>query len=92
MEQGMEQGMEQLVGKITHYFPKIGVAVVKLSGNLRQGDEILVKGAHSAFRQMVTSMQVEHSSIAQAASGQEIGMKVTQPVHVGDQVYRSLAK
>ena len=88
----MEQGMEQQVGKITHYFPKIGVAVVKLSGNLREGDEILVKGSHSAFRQTVTSMQVEHSSIAQAAPGQEIGMKVTQPVHVGDQVYRSLAK
>ncbi|MDD1656616.1 MAG: hypothetical protein LUO87_04490 [Methanomicrobiales archaeon] len=88
----MEQGMEQLVGKITHYFPKVGVAVVKLSGNLRQGDEILVKGTHSAFRQMVTSMQVEHANISQAAPGQEIGVKVTQPVHVGDQVYRSLTK
>ncbi|MDD1654055.1 MAG: hypothetical protein LUQ64_05870 [Methanomicrobiales archaeon] len=88
----MEQGMEQLVGKITHYFPKISVAVVKLSGNLRQGDQIVVKGTHAAFRQMVTSMQVEHANIAQAAAGQEIGIKVTQPVHVGDQVYRSLPK
>jgi predicted ribosome-associated RNA-binding protein Tma20 len=88
----MEQGMEQLVGKITHYFPKIGVAVVKLSANLRQGDEILVKGTHATFRQMVTSMQVEHANISQAAPGQEIGMKVSQLVHVGDQVYRSLTK
>ena len=84
--------MEQLVGKITHYFPKIGVAVVRLSGNLRQGDEIVVKGTQATFRQTVSSMQIEHASISQAAPGQEIGMKVTQPVRVGDQVFRSFAK
>jgi translation elongation factor EF-1alpha len=86
----MEQGTEQLVGKITHYFPKIGVAVVKLSGNLRQGDQIVVKGTLTTFRQTVSSMQIEHASIAQATPGQEVGMKVTQPVHVGDQVLRVL--
>ncbi|MDD1654657.1 MAG: hypothetical protein LUO91_02995 [Methanomicrobiales archaeon] len=88
----MEQGMEQLVGKITHYFPKIGVAVVKLSANLRQGDQVVVKGTHTNFQQMVSSMQIEHANIAQATPGQEIGMKVTQPVHVGDQVFRFQAK
>ena len=88
----MEQGMEQLVGKITHYFPKIGVAVVKLSANLRQGDQVVVKGIHTNFQQMVSSMQIEHANIAQATPGQEVGMKVTQPVHVGDQVFRFQAK
>ncbi len=33
---------EQIVGKITHYFSKIGVAVVEISeGELRQGLQII---------------------------------------------------
>ena len=33
---------KQLVGTVTHFFPKIMVAVVKLEKELRVGDQILV--------------------------------------------------
>jgi putative protease len=88
----MEKQMEQLVGKITHYFPKIGVAVVRLSSSLRQGDEILVRGAHGSFSQAVMSMQIEHNTITQASPGQEVGMKVAQAVREGDQVFLTARK
>jgi putative protease len=80
--------MEKVVGKITHYFPKVGVAVVILEDKIANGDEIHIKGAHSDFRQTVTSMQIEHQTIINATKGQDIGIKVIQSVHAGDMVYR----
>jgi len=80
--------METVVGKVTHYFPKIGVAVILLEGDLANGTEIHIRGTHSDFCQTVTSMQVEHQNIATATKGQDIGLKVSQNVHAGDVVYK----
>ncbi|MDD1672358.1 MAG: hypothetical protein LUO82_05110 [Methanomicrobiales archaeon] len=80
--------METLVGRITHYFPKVGVAVVHLMADLNNGDQIRITGAYSNFSQPVTSMQVNHQPIVSALKGQEIGVKVSQQVREGDMVYR----
>ena len=80
--------MENVVGKITHYFPKIGVAVIMLEDTLANGDQIHIRGTHTDFCQTVTSMQVEHKTIPNAVKGQDIGMKVLQNVHGGDIVYK----
>ena len=81
--------MERPVGKVTHYFPKIGVAVVALSDDLKQGEEIRFTGAQTDFTQKVVSMQIEHRTIANAMSGQEIGLKVDRDVKVGDRVLKT---
>ncbi len=81
--------MERPVGKVTHYFPKIGVAVVALSDDLNQGEEIRFAGAHTDFRQRVVSMQIEHTIIVAAMRGQEIGLKVDREVKVGDRVLKT---
>jgi len=80
--------MERMVGKVTHYFPKIGVAVVRLSDELNNGDQVRISGAHANFSQLVTSMQIEHAAIINAKKGQEVGMKVSQEVRSGDIIYR----
>ncbi len=82
--------MEKVVGKITHYFPKVGVAVVRIGDDLNTGDQVRISGPHQNFSQQVTSMQVEHQTITHATKGQEVGMKVSQPVRAGDVVYRIL--
>jgi len=81
--------MERPIGKVTHYFPKIGVAVVALSEDLKQGETIRFAGPHTDFRQAVSSMQIEHKTILNAVRGQEIGMKVDRDVKVGDQVLKT---
>jgi translation elongation factor EF-1alpha len=81
--------METPAGKVTHYFPKIGVAVVALSDDLNQGEEIRFAGAHTDFRQRVASMQIEHRTISAAMRGQEIGLKVDREVKVGDRVLKT---
>ena len=79
------------VGKVTHYFTRIGVAVVELTDTLSVGDRILIKGATTNFEQTVESMQIEHKNIDVAHSGQSIGLKVDQRVREGDRVYKILS-
>lgn len=78
---------EREVGIVTHYFPKISVGIIKLSGALRVGRTIRFKGAHDDFIQTVESMQVNHRDVTIVGRGAEAGLKVTQRVHQGDKVY-----
>jgi len=81
--------MEQELGKITHFFDKISVAVLRIEeGSLNVGDKIHVKGAITDFLQTVDSMQVEHRSVESAKSGDAIGMKTAEPVRAGDIVFK----
>ena len=84
--------MEVEVGRVTHFFNKISVAVVELTGELEVGDEIVIKGHTTNFRQKVTSMQIEHRNIEKAGPGQAIGLKVIDRVRVGDRVYKVISE
>jgi putative protease len=83
----MEQE-KKLVGKITHFYDKISVAVVELTDKLSVGDEISVEGPNTNFTQTVDSMQIEHKNIKQAKKGDSIGMKINEKAKEGDQVYK----
>jgi hypothetical protein len=78
------------VGRITHFFSKIGVAVVELTVPLVVGDSILVKGPSTDFEQVVESMQIEHTNIPRAEAGQSIGLKLAQRAREKDAVYKKL--
>ena len=75
------------VGKIRHYFDKIQVAVVDVSGKLKVGDKIRIKGSQTDFEQKVDSMQIDKEVIKEAKKGDAIGMKVSRPVRENDKVY-----
>ncbi|MBI2655601.1 hypothetical protein HYX06_04230 [Candidatus Woesearchaeota archaeon] len=82
---------EMQVGKVTHYFPKIGVAVVEVTaGSIKAGDEIHIKGHTTDFRQKVASIQIEHDKIELAEPGISVGMKVDEPVRDHDLVYKAV--
>ena len=76
------------VGRITHFYPKISVAIVELKAPLSIGDKILIKGATTNFEQKVESMQIEHKDIERAEAGQIIGLKVNQRARENDKVYK----
>ncbi len=80
---------EEKIGEVTHYFDKIGVAIVKLSAPLAKGDKIRVKGATTDFDQTVESMQVDHSEVESAKSGDELGIKVADKAREGDDVLKA---
>ena len=76
------------VGRVTHFYPKISVAIVELKAPLNIGDRILIRGATTNFEQTVESMQIEHKNIEKAEAGQIIGLKVKERVRENDKVYR----
>ena len=79
--------METEIGKITHFFDKINVAVVELTGNMKVGDSIHVKGAKTDFTQKIESMQMEHNNVKEAKAGDSIGLKMNEKVREHDKVY-----
>jgi translation elongation factor EF-1alpha len=82
-----EKPQERPIGKITHYFGKIGVGIIDLTDALKVGDTIHIKGATADFVQPVGSMQVEHEQVQEAKAGQVIGIKVDERAHEGDAVF-----
>jgi len=78
---------KKYVGKVTHYFPKISVAVVELVDDLKLGDRIKIEGATTNFEQEVTSMEIEKQKIEHAKAGQSVGLKVIARVRENDKVY-----
>ena len=77
------------VGVVTHYFPRVEAAVVKLTkGTLSVGDTIIVKGHTTDFKEKVESLQLNHVPINSGSIGQEIGLKVKSKVREHDVVYK----
>ncbi|MEM5815594.1 MAG: translation elongation factor-like protein, partial [Candidatus Aenigmatarchaeota archaeon] len=76
------------VGKVTHFYPKISVAVIELENTLKKGDKISIEGRTTNFSQIVESMQIEHKDVNEGIKGQSIGLKVVERVREGDKVYK----
>jgi hypothetical protein len=74
------------LGEITHYFPKVRAAVIKLKEPLGMGDKIKIKGHTTDFTQIVTSLQIDRVDINIAQKGDEIGFQVESRVRRGDKV------
>lgn len=80
---------EEEIGRITHYYSKIRVAVVELTkGSIKVGDTIHIKGHTTDLTETIDSMQIEHEDIEEAKKGQAIGLKVADHVREHDTVYK----
>jgi len=85
----MAKKEEKPIGKITHYFSNIGVAVIDLSSTLKVGDTIrIVGGEETDFEQEVKSIQIDHKEVKSAKKGDSMGMKVDEKVHEGYKVFK----
>jgi len=77
------------IGKVTHYFDKIQVAIVEISGNLAVGDKIkFVRGGEDLFEQVVTSIQIEHEKKDSASKGEIVGIKVEKELKEDAEVFK----
>lgn len=81
---------EELIGRVSHWYRKISVMGVTLTGRLAVGDTIHVKGHTTDFEQKVSSMQIWHQNVTEAGPGDQVGIKVAHRARVGDRVYRVL--
>ncbi|MBI4771884.1 MAG: hypothetical protein HY784_16100 [Chloroflexi bacterium] len=72
----------------THYYNRIGVAVLALTGTIRVGDAIQIIGRSSDFEQRVVSLQIEHQAVSEAGPGADVALRVNQRVRPHDGVFR----
>jgi len=82
---------EEPVGKITHYFPQIAVAAATLSGELKVGDRVRVKGHTTDFTGAIESLEIEHQKVDRAGPGDKVAFKVSDKARPGDQLLRVMA-
>jgi putative protease len=77
------------VGTVTHFYDKIGVAIIDLSATLSVGDKIkFVRGGEDLFSEVVESIQVEHKKLDSANKGDVIGLKTNEAVKTGAEVFK----
>ena len=78
---------EKEIGTVSSYFGHIGVAAIKLSGKLKNGHKIHVKGHTTDFEIGVTSIQIDRKNVESAGSGDHVGIKVPEKVRPNDKVF-----
>ena len=77
------------VGKVIHYFPKVGVAILKLTGAVKVGDTLIFEHGSEMFEQPVSSMQMNHAPVQDGKAGDEIAVKIDQPAKDGWLVFKA---
>ena len=79
---------EEEVGKVNDFFARPVVAGIELTGTLKVGDKIHLKGHTTDLEQTVDSMQIDNVNVQEAKAGDSVGIKVTDRVRRGETIYR----
>ena len=77
------------IGKVTHFYGNLGVAIVKFNKKIDAGSKLHFQGATTDFTETVNSMQFDHKPIESASRGKEVGIKVKGKVREGDEVFEA---
>jgi translation elongation factor EF-1alpha len=79
---------EKAVGKVSDFFAHVVVAGIDMTGTLKVGDKIHIKGHTTDIEMDVTSMQIDNNNVTEAKKGDSVGIKVPERVRPGDIVYK----
>lgn len=79
---------EELIGEVTDFFSKPVVAGIHLTGTMKVGDNIHIKGHTTDLQMSVQSMQIHNQNVSEAKAGDDVGIKVSDRVRRGDKVYK----
>lgn len=79
---------EEIIGKVSDFFARPVVAGIELTGSLKVGDKIKIKGHTTELEMTVGTIQINNANVTEAKAGDSIGIKVTDRVRKGDNVYR----
>jgi translation elongation factor EF-1alpha len=79
---------EKEVGKVSDFFAHVVVAGIDMTGSLKVGDKIHIKGHTTDLELDVASMQIDNKNVTEAKKGDSVGIKVPERVRPGDTVYK----
>ncbi|MFQ5827231.1 MAG: translation elongation factor-like protein [Dehalococcoidia bacterium] len=79
---------EEEIGRVSDFFARPVVAGVELTGKLKVGDRVHIKGHTTDLELAVDSMQINNVNVTEGKPGDSVGIKVPDRVRRGDCVYR----
>ncbi len=80
---------EKKIGEVVKFFSKPSVAAVKITeGDLIVGESLKFSGHTTDFIDVINSMEVDNKSVQKAVAGDFIGVKVSNRVRPGDEVFK----
>lgn len=79
---------ETEIGKVSDFFARPVVAGIEMSGSIKVGDKIHIKGHTTDMEFIVDSMQINNVNVTEAKAGDSVGIKVDDRVRRGDTVYK----
>ncbi len=84
--------VKKIIGKVTNYYKKIGVAEIKIfTDKIKQDEEILIIGNKTGVKKFkVKSMEIKHKKVEKAGKGK---VAIKSPlVRKNDSVYKKVKK
>ncbi len=78
---------EKEIGRVSSYFSHVSVAAIKLTGKLKVGDKVHIKGNTTDFEVKVSDIQIDRKPVKEAKAKDHIGIKVSEKVRPNDKVF-----
>ena len=79
---------EEQIGTVSDFFARPVVAAIELTGDLKVGDKIRIKGHSTDVEEVVSSMQIDNVAVQEAKAGDSVGVKISDKVRKRDTVYK----
>ena len=79
---------EEIIGQVSDFFSRPVVAGIEMTGTIKVGDKIHIKGHTTDLELVVDSMQIDNVDVSEAKVDDSVGIKVTDRVRRGDKVYK----
>lgn len=79
--------VEEEIGTVNDFFARPVVAGIGLTGTIKVGDTLHVKGHTTDITMVVESMEINNAKVQVAHAKDSIGIKVPDRVRRGDRVY-----
>ena len=79
---------EEEIGKVSDFFARPVVAGIELTGTLKAGDRLHIKGHTTDIEFVIDSMQINNVNVLEAKAGDAVGIKVSDRVRRSDTVYK----
>lgn len=82
------ENIQKPIGKITHYYDKIKVGVIEITGKISVGDCISYETQDGGtYEQIIESMEINRRPVFNAKKGDDIGIKLRKTPQIDSKVY-----
>lgn len=88
VESSASKVYKEYLGKVTHFYPKINVVLVRLVRDVKTGDKIVFISKKQGFKEIeIKELERDKKKIKKGKKGDEIGIKVPFRLNKNTEVY-----